>query len=144
MERSRAGHWQRKPLRGVRHGWGLLAAMVMAGCGAAPSGVDGPALTRRVDTLLGHQPSVQVPAARLAPFAWQQLCFQRGASLDLVFKQAGGRSHTLSLPYEAFFVDEAYVPGSLDGQCLAPEDAVLIRRKYPGHPAPVAFARPPG
>ncbi|MGV8959703.1 MAG: hypothetical protein ACOH1V_04885 [Stenotrophomonas sp.] len=99
-------------------------------------------LARKIETLLSGKDAVVVEAASLTDFPWTSLCFERDDQLLLRIDQSGSQS-VLSLPYEEFFVDEAHVPHSLEDECVAPHDAILIKRKYPGYRGPVEFQKAP-
>lgn len=100
------------------------------------------ALARKIDALLAGKDSAVVEASALTDFAWDSLCFERDDTLLLRFK-SGGNKQALSLPYQEFFVDEGFVAGSLEDECVAPGDRILIRKKYPGHEGPIEFQKAP-
>lgn len=98
------------------------------------------AFARRIDSLLAGQDATEVEAAALTDFSWDTLCFERADTLLLRFK--GDTEQVLSLPYEAFFVDEGHVKHSLEDACVAPGDRIVVRKKYPGYQGPIEFRKP--
>lgn len=98
--------------------------------------------SRTVHSLLASRDSAVVDASALTDFDWESLCFSRDDALLLRFKTAASE-RTLSLPYTEFFVDEGFVAGSLEDECLKPNDRILIRKKYPGHEGPIEFQKAP-
>jgi hypothetical protein len=84
-----------------------------------------------------------VQASALTDFGWQSLCFERDDTLLLRFKGTDAGDQVLSLPYEEFFVDEGHVAGSLEDECVAPGDRILVRKKYPGYEGPIEFQKVP-
>ena len=120
----------------------LSLPLWLAGCHAPSPLVSPQAFSLRVETLLGEQAAVTVPAGRLTDIVWQRLCFQRAGQLQLTF-HVDATPHQLSLPYEDFFVDEGHVANSLDATCMTPADLIVLRRKYPGSTLPVVFHAAP-
>lgn len=98
------------------------------------------AFARRIDALLAGRDSAVVEASALTDFGWKSLCFERDDTLLLRFKGSDGEQ-VLSLPYEEFFVDEGHVAGSLEDECVAPGDRILVRKKYPGYRGPIEFQK---
>lgn len=117
-----------------------LVLTLSAGCAMNPATLSKEQLARKIETLLSGKDAVVVEAARLTDFPWTSLCFERDEQLLLTIDQSGSKS-VLSLPYEEFFVDEGHVPHSLEDECVAPHDAILIKKKYPGHSGPVEFQK---
>lgn len=95
---------------------------------------------QRVDSLLAGRDSVVVEAGKLTDFPWGSLCFERHDALQLKFKHDAGEK-LLSLPYEEFFVDEGYVPNSLEDACVSPGERILIKKKYPGYDGSIEFQK---
>ena len=98
------------------------------------------ALASRIETLLAGKDSVVVEAGALTDFGWDSLCFERDSMLLLRFRSAG-MEQVVSLPYEKFFVDEGYVPGSLEDTCVKPADRIVVKKKYPGYEGPYEFLK---
>ena len=122
------------------HGWALALACLplLAGCpmSSTPDAAQS-AFATRIASLLKGRDSATVAAAELTDFAWSTLCFERDDTLLLKFD--GQSPVVFKLRYEDYYVDEAHVARSLDGQCITPTDRIVVRRKYPGHPAPIEF-----
>ncbi|NJM32143.1 MAG: hypothetical protein HC848_03815 [Limnobacter sp.] len=91
-----------------------------------------------ITALLGDKESVQVVAGKLASFAWDTLCFERNDQLTLKFN-TGEKTVTFEFDYTDYFVDEAYVAGSLDQQCITSADPIVIKKKYPGYSNTIEF-----
>jgi len=121
-----------------------LATFFLSSCAIGSSNMDADrirdVLSQRVAATLSSADSAVVPAASLTDFPWEQLCFQRGDNLLLKIRHQGGEV-TVPLNYSDFFVDEAYVAGSLDGACLGFGDSLVVRRKYPNDVGPVEFQK---
>ncbi len=96
--------------------------------------------SEHVVALLASKDSAVVEAGKLTDFPWKTLCFERDDNLLLKFDR-GGETFVLRLPYEEFFVDEAYAGNSLEDSCVAPSDHILIKKKYPGYQGPIGFQR---
>lgn len=116
----------------------LCICILTTGCSMKTPLLTEETLSQRVNGLLSGQDAVSVQAGRLTDFSWQELCFRRDDVLRLEF-QIGDTLHPVPLSYEAFFVDEGHVADSLEDACVTPSDLVVVRRKYPGYAAPVAF-----
>lgn len=95
---------------------------------------------QRVESLLAGRDCVVVEAGKLTDFPWGSLCFERHDALQLKFRHESSEE-VLSLPYEEFFVDEGYVPNSLEDACISPGERILIKKKYPGHDGPIEFQK---
>lgn len=118
-----------------------LLAWGLSGCGATAHDDAARELQQHVDTLLAGRVSTTVPASRLTGFRWQRLCFQRGEALVLAF-EGSAPPVTLRLPFDAYFIAEAYVPQSPDGRCVGRDDRLVVTRRYPQKAATVEFRLP--
>lgn len=122
----------------------LLAALTLLACSETSPPMNESrhvdVLRERVESALRSADQAVVPAATLTDFPWQQMCFRRDDALLLTFRD-GTAETVLTLDYDEFFVDEDYVAGSLDGECLAYTDTLLVRRKYPRDAGPVEFMK---
>lgn len=93
----------------------------------------------RISDLIGNSESAKVVASELTDFKWNSLCFRRGDFLSLTFSGEESEAVELKLNYDEYFIDEAYVKGSLDGKCLSGQDVILIKRKYLGYSKTIEF-----
>lgn len=115
----------------------------LAGCTMTDAAVSKDTFARKIDALLAGKDSAVVQASALTDFGWQSLCFERDDTLLLRFKGTDAGDRLLSLPYEEFFVDEGHVAGSLEDECVAPGDRIVVRKKYPGYQGPIEFQKAP-
>ncbi len=92
----------------------------------------------QISRLLGDSNSVEVVASDMTDFSWDKLCFERNDSLTLTFSSANSEV-VFELDYEDYFVDEAYVEGSLDRKCISSQDRIFIKKKYPGYSETIEF-----
>lgn len=115
----------------------LLFFLMIQGCGmSSQNEID--KFNSRVSSLLGDSDSVEIAASELTGFSWDSLCFRRGDLLKLTFL-SGGKELEFGFSYGEYFVDEAYVKGSLDGVCISGRDRIVIKRKYPGYSKTIEF-----
>ena len=125
--------------RAPRHS--ALLALLLSGCGASTQDAATHDLQQHVDALLAGRESATVSASQLTGFAWRRLCFARGDALRLTF-DGSAPPVALTLPYDAYFVDEAYVAQSPAGRCVDRRDRLVIARKYPHRAATIEFRLP--
>jgi hypothetical protein len=92
----------------------------------------------KISELLNGKNSVRVIASELTNFSWKSLCFERNSKLKLNFILTDSKV-VFNLSYDKYFIDEAYVAGSLDGKCIASNDEIIIRLKYPGYTQIIEF-----
>ena len=92
----------------------------------------------QISSLLGDSNSVEAVASDMTDFSWDKLCFERNESLTLTFSSANSEVF-FELDYKDYFVDEAYVEGSLDRKCISSQDRLLIKKKYPGYSETIGF-----
>ena len=77
-------------------------------------------------------------ASELTRFSWEKLCFERKESLELSFHMKDSKV-IFKLNYEDYFVNEAYVKGSLDEKCVRSHDRLLIKKMYANRSKPIEF-----
>ena len=77
-------------------------------------------------------------ASELTRFPWDKLCFERKDSLELSF-HIKDKKVIFKLNYADYFVDEAYVKGSLDDKCVSSNDRLLIKKMYANRSKPIEF-----
>lgn len=92
----------------------------------------------QISKLLGDSNSVEVVASDMTDFSWDKLCIERNESLTLTFSSADSEI-VFELDYEDYFVDEAYVEGSLDRRCISSQDRIFIQKKYPEYSETIEF-----
>lgn len=120
---------------------GLLLPLLVPGCGVSTPASAEARFTARIAELLRDRDSAVVTASDLSDFRWQALCFRREEQLLLTFK-GSDPAIEFRFDYTDYFVDEPYVAQSPADRCIAHDDRIVIRKKYPKHAGTIEFQLP--
>ena len=115
----------------------FIALLIIGGCERG-SKEDLEFFNNQIHQELKESEQAIILASELTKFPWEKLCFERKDSLELSFHMKDNKV-IFKLNYEDYFVDEAYVEGSLDDKCVSSNDRLLIKKMYANRSKPIEF-----
>jgi len=115
----------------------FIALLIIGGCERG-SKEDLEFFNNQIHQELKESEQAIILASELTRFPWEKLCFERKDSLELSFHMKDNKV-IFKLNYEDYFVDEAYVEGSLDDKCVSSNDRLLIKKMYANRSKPIEF-----
>ena len=115
----------------------FIAVLIIGGCERG-SKEDLEFFNNQIHQELKESEQAIILASELTRFPWEKLCFERKDSLELSFHMKDNKV-IFKLNYEDYFVDEAYVEGSLDDKCVSSNDRLLIKKMYANRSKPIEF-----
>ncbi len=122
----------------------LLFIAAASGCGMGSS-EDMDYFNSAIQNALKDSNQATITASQLARFPFEKLCFKwrtffiRKDYIELSF-HTGDDEVVLKLDYNDYFIDEDYVPGTLDRKCVLNNEHFVVLRRYTS-PKPIEFCK---